>query len=125
MTAPQMPRLPVFAELAAAARENAERIAAEHVTTTAADGSISVTATGAGAILEVRVHPLALRQLDNITLAERVQEVANAALEQAEALRPSSATSPLDGIDAKLAMFEHRMDGLLERLDRIARDLDR
>jgi hypothetical protein len=71
------------------------------------------------------VHPLAIRRLDSVTLAERVQEAANAVLDQVEALRGVSAAPALDGIDAKLEMFDHRMDGLVERPDRIARDLDR
>jgi DNA-binding protein YbaB len=125
MTASRLPKLESFTDLTAAAREDVQRIAAEQVTATAADGSVSVVATGAGAVLEVRVRPLAVRQLDNITLGERVQEAANSALDQVEALRPRSSGAPLDGIDAKLELFEHRMDALLDRLDRIARDLDR
>jgi DNA-binding protein YbaB len=120
-----MPRRPSFAALAAAARQDAEQLATHHVTAAAADGSITVIATGAGTIVEVRVHPLALRQLDSLTLASRVQEAANAALDRVEELRPPAGASPLGGVDATLELFEHRMDGLLERLDGIVHELDR
>jgi DNA-binding protein YbaB len=124
MTTPQLPKLPSFPALAASAREYAEKITAERVDAASSDGSVAVTATGAGTIVEVRVRPLALRQLDNVTLAERVREAVNAVLDRVDALRPNLAVPSLDGIDAKLELFEHRMDGLLGRLDRMVRDLE-
>lgn len=124
MTEPQLPRLADFDALVATARANVDRVAAERVTGVSAGDAVSAVATGAGSIVEIRVHPLAVRQLDNLTLGERVQEAVNAALDRAEALRPHPGPAPTADLDAQLEMFEHRMDGLLERLDRLTRDLD-
>jgi DNA-binding protein YbaB len=111
--------------------ELTERLAAVAAATiSGADegGLVTVTASGAGEIRSVRVSLRALRDLDPGTLANRVADATNQALTRAEeslAEVTGAAATPDPEVADRLAAFERRMDGLLERLDRVDRDVDR
>jgi DNA-binding protein YbaB len=102
--------------------------AAATVSGTDEGGLVTVTASGAGEIQSVRVSLRALRDLDAGTLANRLADAANEALTRAEeglAEATGAAATPDPEVADRLAAFERRMDGLLERLDRVDRDLYR
>lgn len=110
--------------------EATERVTAAAVATvTGADeaGLVTVTASGAGEILDVRVHPRALRELDARALATRVTTAVNAALARAEALLAEAAGAA--GADAdeqrRPRAFDQRMDDTMDRLAELDRALDR
>ena len=90
-------------------------------------GLVTVTATGAGEILSVRVTVRALRELDPQRLAQRVTTAANVALARAEATLNGAAGVPAvpDDTAEQLAEFEGRMDESLDRLNDLDRRLDR
>jgi hypothetical protein len=69
----------------------------------------------------------ALRDMDAGTLAGRVADAANQALTRADEslAEVTGAVTPEPEVGDRLAAFERRMDGLLDRLDRTDRDLDR
>ncbi|SNY67507.1 YbaB/EbfC family nucleoid-associated protein [Paractinoplanes atraurantiacus] len=110
--------------------ETTERVdAAASATVTGQDegGLVTVTASGAGHILAVRVSPRALRDLDARTVAARVAAAANAALARAEqSLAEAAGHAPADlDEERKMRAFEQRMDATMDRLDRLDRSLDR
>lgn len=110
--------------------ELTERIAAAASATVTGDdegGLVTVTATGGGEIRSVRVSLRALRDMDAGTLARRVADAANSALARADEsiAEVTGSAAPDPEVADRLAAFERRMDGLLDRLDRTDRDLDR
>jgi len=110
--------------------ELTERVAAAAAATVeGADegGLVTVTATGGGEIRSVRVSLRALRDMDAGTLARRVADAANTALARADEsiAEVTGSAAPDPDVADRLAAFDRRMDGLLERLDRVDRDLDR
>jgi DNA-binding protein YbaB len=112
----------------AEATERAGAAAAATVTGEDESGLVTVTASGQGRILSVRVNGRALREDDSHRLAVRVTTAVNEALSRAEAAL-SGATGPvLDNepeTTAHLHAFEQRMDAAMDRIDRLSRDLDR
>lgn len=90
------------------------------------EGLVRVGATGNGEITSVRVTERALRELDAVSLAERIVEAVNAALAAGEAALADAAQTPREPEDTGYAMarFAERMDDLLDRLVRIDRDLE-
>lgn len=115
--------------------ELTERIAAAAAATVTGEdegGLVTVTAAGGGEIRSVRVSLRALRDMDAGTLARRVADAANSALARADesiaevtgSAAPTESSKSAEVAD-RLAAFERRMDGLLDRLDRTDHDLDR
>ena len=91
----------------------------------AEDGRIVVTATGAGEVVDVRVTPEALREIDRVTLGTYLVEATNNALDQADALIAGAAEpTEVGDIDAVMERFSRRMDALLVDLERISSNLD-
>jgi DNA-binding protein YbaB len=111
----------------AEATERVREIADQTVTGESRDGLVTVAATGAGVITEVRVGSGGQRGLDSQTLAEDVTEAANAALDAVDRLR-ADLTTEFSGaehsMDEAEQMLTHRMNGLLADMDRMGRQLD-
>jgi DNA-binding protein YbaB len=101
-------------------------VAERTVTGQDAGGLVTVTVTGGGRVLSVRVSVRALRDLDDRRLADCVRDAANDALARAEAMLAEAAGEPdIDDVDRRLAAFESRMDDMLYEMDRMDRMLDR
>ncbi|MBA3916350.1 MAG: YbaB/EbfC family nucleoid-associated protein, partial [Acidobacteriales bacterium] len=81
-------------------------------------GLVTVTASGAGKILSVRVSQRALRDLDARALAVRLTTAVNAALAQAEAsvVEATGDAAADAGEDQRFRAFEQRMDATMDRL---------
>ena len=91
----------------------------------AEDGRIVVTVTGVGEVVDVRVTPEALREIDRVTLGIYLVEATNNALDQADALIAGAAEpTEVGDIDAVMERFSRRMDALLVDLERISSNLD-
>lgn len=110
--------------------EVTERVtAAGAATVTGEDesGLVTVTASGAGQILSVRVSPRALREHDAATVAAHVARAVNAALARAETSLTDAAGTAGDDPDEARGMraFEQRMDAAIDRLDELDRTIDR
>jgi hypothetical protein len=78
-------------------------------------------------VLSVRVSARALRDLDTRGIADRAVEATNAALARGEqflAAATAAGTGADDGVEQRLAAFEHRIDATLDQLDRVERRLD-
>lgn len=111
--------------LGAATARIAEAATQTVVGTCADDGRISVTVTGAGQVVDVRVTLEAMREVDRVTLGGYLVEATNRALDQADELLASAAESAGAGdIDAVMDRFARRMDALLVDLERISSNLD-
>jgi DNA-binding protein YbaB len=97
------------------------------VTGEAGGGEVKVTATGQGQIQEVRLTHRALRELDNHTLADRVRDAINDALERADAMMANATqgSSADSDVEDALGQYERRMDNLLYQLEYLERSLDR
>jgi DNA-binding protein YbaB len=109
--------------------ERAGAAAAATVTGEDESGLVTVTASGQGQILSVRVNDRALREWEAHQLAARVTTAVNVALSRAEAaLHEATAGAVVDNeaaTTAHLHAFEQRMDAAIDRLDRLGRDLHR
>jgi len=114
--------------------EVSERVAAAgSATFTGQDegGLVTVTVSGAGAVLSVRAGDRALRDLTGRELGERVATAVNLALGQAEAAvaaaaeQTGAARPGAEDEALRLREFEQRMDATLDQLDRLDRALDR
>ncbi|HWS33385.1 MAG TPA: YbaB/EbfC family nucleoid-associated protein [Actinoplanes sp.] len=109
------------------AETTARAHAAARATVTARDesGQVTVTASGQGDILSVRVTGHALHDGDPHTLATRITTTVNAALSQAEATLAEATTGTLPDdteTTARLDAFEQRIDAAINRLDRLLDD---
>lgn len=106
--------------------ERAHAAAAATIITRDESGQVTVTASGRGDILSVRVTGHALHGGDPHTLAARITTAVNAALSQAEATlaEATSGALPDTGTDtaARLDAFEQRIDAAIDRLDRLLDD---
>jgi DNA-binding protein YbaB len=108
-----------FPRRLAEATERADQLVNQLVVGRAGDGAVTVVATGAGLIREVRLPAAG----SSDSLAGHVRDAANAALESADALRstPGPAES---GVDQALDALDARLDSVLALLDDLAERLD-
>jgi DNA-binding protein YbaB len=115
-----------FPQRLADARSRVAEAAASEVAGADAGGLVRVTATGQGRITAVRVSDRARRDLDPAALAERITEAVNDALARGEGALADAAYERRETDDTAYAMarFEERMDGMLDRLSRLDRDLE-
>jgi DNA-binding protein YbaB len=107
----------------AAAAEAVRRLAEATVTGRSSDQRVTVSANGHGTVIGIEISADTLRRLDSHTLGERLTEAINRSLDAAERLqtdlRPK--TEGFEAVlDEAMSMFDHRMDGILSRLDEIA-----
>ena len=102
--------------------------AAEHgrrrFTGTSADEAVTATANGQGMIINVEFSTVALRRLDTAALGERAAEALNAALDAAERRGPAAEDALEQSLDEILDTLNHRLDGVLGRLDEVERGLE-
>jgi DNA-binding protein YbaB len=124
----------VLREPASPPEAAAERIAAltgETASASSPDEKVTVTASGAGENVRVRFATTALRGFDNVTLGEQIAMAANAALDAARRGQQDVLDSLRDDekhaaavLDARMAAYGRRMDGLLDELDQAERRID-
>ncbi|WP_433795909.1 YbaB/EbfC family nucleoid-associated protein [Actinoplanes sp. CA-252034] len=118
-----------YPRLLAAASERAATAAAATITARDESGAVTVTASGAGDILAVRVTARSLQDWDAHQLAAAVTTAVNEALSRAEAsLAQATTVTTADTerrVEGQLQAFEQKMDATLDRLDQLTRDLDR
>lgn len=111
--------------VAAARAAVADRLEVEHHAASP-DGRVSVTVTGAGRVVAVRLRPGA-GPADAAGLGALVTATANTALAAAAddvaAAAAGGTAAPAD-LDAALEAFSRRMDGLVARLDDLSARLD-
>lgn len=111
----------------AAAGEAVRRLADESVTGRSSDRHVTMSANGHGTITGIQFSADALRRLDSQTLGERLTEAVNQCLEASELLQSDERQGGEqldDMLDEAMDMFNHRMDGILGRLDEISDSLE-
>jgi DNA-binding protein YbaB len=96
------------------------------VTVEASDAGVVVTMNGQGHLGSVQLTHRTLRDLDNLTLADRVRETLNEALDRVDALRRNlfRGNGNASSLDDATARFDRRIDELSARLDDVERSLD-
>ncbi|MFI1991051.1 YbaB/EbfC family nucleoid-associated protein [Actinoplanes sp. NPDC020271] len=109
--------------------ERVNAISTATVTGQDESGSVTVTASGQGQIISVRVEHRALREWDASVVAARVTTAVNAALTRAEVALEEAAADPDThggiGMDDSFRAFAQRMEATLDRLERLNHDIDR
>lgn len=100
------------------AQEKAAELAVREFVAQAADGSAAATVDGSGQLVGVQLSLAMSRQMDNLTLSERIAEAINGALDAADAARAEQlAAAPDDDLAGAEELFDYRMAELERTLD--------
>lgn len=114
-------------ERMAETQRQAAEFAVREISAETADSSVTAIMTGDGRIVDLRLATMAVRQMDRVTLGERIAEAINNALDEVDRARSELLAEADDGTDALAAaeeLFAHRIRALQSRLDAIQSSLD-